>query len=84
MMELVDEPNVLSPRRSPLAVIQSGHILTLDFDGSAISHIQEACDMQQRRFASAGWGDQGHDLAFSDRQIGTLKHLNLIGFARVV
>ena len=42
---------------------------------TGVGSLKQARDVQQRRFARAGWSDQGHHLAARDGQLGALEHM---------
>jgi hypothetical protein len=84
MVELVDEPNRTTPRRSPGPVARAGHVMARDLDRAAIGRVQKPGDMQQRRFPRPRGRDQGHNLAPGHGQVGPRQHLHLIGPTGIV
>ena len=74
MMELVDEADGGAPQQSPSLVVETGAIFTADKYRAAVRTLQEAGDMEHRRFPSTGRADQRHDLARPQHEVDPVQH----------
>src|SRR5579872_1170404 len=63
MVVLVDEAEKLASQRRALAIAKFAGGLAVHHDIAAVGPLQQACDVQQGRLATAGLPDQGNDFA---------------------
>jgi hypothetical protein len=74
MMELVDEADGGASQQSPPLVVETGAIFTADKYPAAVRTLQEAGDMEHRRFPSTGRADQCHNLSGPQDEVDPVKH----------
>ena len=77
MMELVDEADGGAPQQSPPLVVETGAIFTADKYRAAVRTLQEAGDMEHRRFPSTGRAYQCHNLSGPQDEVDSLQHHQL-------
>ena len=75
-MELVDEAHLRAADARALVVLHVGAVAARDDHLATVRRLEEACDMQQRRFAGARGADQGHGLAGPEHGRGAIEDVD--------
>src|SRR5689334_13010436 len=72
-MKLIDEPDLGAPDPGALNIgqMRSGNRIEVNFPGVGV--FEQSGNMQERRFAGAGWRDERDRLAGPDREFGAFK-----------
>ncbi len=79
MMELVDEAHLGAADAGAFGIRQLRGRDLVDIDFATVRVLQQAGDMQQRRFADAGRRDQRDRLAGPERKLGALEDVQRVG-----
>src|SRR5215471_17357265 len=77
MMKLIDEAERASAQHRAVFIGQAAAIASCDQHSAAIRPLQEARDMQHRRFAGPRWSDERDDLAGHEREIDAVQYRQL-------
>ena len=75
MVRLVDEADLVAADAGALVIGQDRGGAAVDIDVAVVGMLQQAGDMQQRRFAGAGRRHQRHRLPGPDRQFGAVEDM---------
>lgn len=78
IVALENEAHMVAAKKRCLVLPQAGHILAKDLDTSFVRSMEQAKEMQQCRFAAAGWSHDGHEFSLADIDIDAFQDFSLI------